>query len=186
MDRGLTAGVAEQDRDRDDRVAGQRDDQQEPEHPVHPVVAEDRQQGRQDGGAGRHQAAAPAERAVQAGRHQDLIGDVEGHVGEEDREQRDDHAPVAELGSGLDHLRQAEHRALGGVEGHEQRAEPDAERAGQDRPAHRQAQADADEADRDREVLEVAEEPQHGLLPVLAVPFRVGDPVDRVHLDLVQ
>jgi hypothetical protein len=72
------------------------------------------------------------------------------------------------------------------VERHEQRAEPDAEHAGQDRPAQGQAQGGADEADRDREVLEVAQEPEHGLLPGLAVTFGVGDPVDRVDLDLAE
>ena len=131
-------------------------------------------------------AGVPAERAVQAGAHQHLVGHVERHVGEQHGEQGDDHAAVAQLGPGLDHLRQPEHRALGGVEGHEQRAERDAEHAGQDRPAQREAQGRADEADRDGEVLEVAEEPQHGLLPGLAVPFRIGDPVDRVHLDLAE
>jgi hypothetical protein len=102
------------------------------------------------------------------------------------REQGNHDAAVTELGPGLDHLRQAEHRALGGVEGHEQRAEPDAQRAGQDRPAQRQSHRRADETDRDREVLEVAQEPQHGLLPGLAMPLRVGDPVDRMDLDLAE
>jgi hypothetical protein len=72
------------------------------------------------------------------------------------------------------------------VEGHEQRAEADAQGSRQDGPAERQAQRRADEADRDREVLEVPQEPQHGLLPGLAVPLGVGDPVDRVHLDLAE
>ena len=182
----VAAGVPDEDGDRDDRVARERDDQQEPEDPVHPVIAEDRQQRREHRGAGRHQVGVPAERAVQPGAHQHLVGDVEGHVGEQHGEQRDHHAAVAHLGPGLDHLRQAEHRALGGVEGHEQRAEPDAQRAGHDRPAQRQAQRGADEADRDGEVLEVPQEPQHGLLPGLAVPLGVGDPVDRVHLDLAE
>ena len=30
------------------------------------------------------------------------------------------------------------------------------------------------------------QEPQHGLLPGLAVPFGVWNPVDRVHLDLAE
>jgi hypothetical protein len=93
---------------------------------------------------------------------------------------------VAHLGPGLDHLGQPEHRALGGVEGHEQRAERDAEHAGQDRPAQGQAERGTDEADRDGEVLEVAQEPQHGLLPGLAVPLRVRDPVDGVDFDLAE
>ena len=53
---------------------------------------------------------------------------------------------------------------------------------GQDRPA----EGRADEADRDREVLEVAEEPEHGLLPRLAVPFWIRDPVDGVDFDLAE
>jgi len=142
------------------------------------------QRGGEHRGDDRHGAGAPAERAMQPAGHQHLVGDVEGHVGKQHGEQRDHHAAVAELGPGLDHLRQPEYRALGGVEGHEQRAEPDAEYAGQNRPAQRQAERRADEADRDGEVLEVPEKPQHGLLPGLAVPLRVRDPVDRVHLDL--
>ena len=51
---------------------------------------------------------------------QHLIGDIEGHVGEQHGEQRDHDAAVAELGPRLDHLRQAEDRALRGVERHEQ------------------------------------------------------------------
>ena len=184
--RGGAAGVADQDGDRDDRVARERDDQQEPEDPVHPVVAEDGQGRGQDRGDDGDQGRVPAERPVQPAGQQHLVGHVEGHVGEQHGEQRDHDAAVAELGPGLDHLGQAEHRALGGVERHEQRAEPDAEHAGQDRPAQGQAQGGADEADRDREVLEVAQEPEHGLLPDLAVAFGVGDPVDRVHLDLAE
>ena len=186
MRRGGAAGVADQDRDRDDRVARERDDQQEPEHPVHPVVAEDGQGRGQDRGDDGDQGRVPAERPVQPAGQQHLVGHVEGHVGEQHGEQRDHDAAVAELGPRLDHLGQAEHRSLGGVERHEQRAEADAEHAGQDRPAQGQAQGGADEADRDREVLEVAQEPEHGLLPGLAVPFGVGDPVDRVHLDLAE
>jgi hypothetical protein len=53
-------------------------------------------------------------------------------------------------------------------------------------PSTPQAQRRADEADRDGEVLEVAQEPQHGLLPGLAVTFGIGNPVDRVHLDLAE
>lgn len=59
----------------------------------------------------------PAERPVQPAGQQYLVGHVEGHVGEQHGEQRDDDAAVTELGPGLDHLRQPEHRALGGVEG---------------------------------------------------------------------
>jgi hypothetical protein len=81
MGRGA-AGVPDEDGDRDDRIARERDDQQEPENPVHPVVAEDRQQRREQRGGGCHHAGVPAECAVQSGAHQYLVGDVEGHIGE--------------------------------------------------------------------------------------------------------
>jgi hypothetical protein len=48
------------------------------------------------------------------------------------------------------------------------------------------AEGGADEPDRDGEVLEVPEEPQHGLLPGGAVAFGIGDPVDRMDLDLAE
>src|SRR6516162_8921004 len=60
--------------------------------------------------SGLHGAFGWSEGAVQPARHQDLVGDVEGHVGEQGRDERHDDAAVAELGAGLDHLRQPEHR----------------------------------------------------------------------------
>ena len=62
-------------------------------------------------------------------------------------------------------------------------AERHAERAQRARPPQRQPEARADEADRDREVLEVAEEPERRLVPELPVPLALGYPVDRSGLD---
>src|SRR5690349_21043026 len=72
------------------------------------------------------------------------------------------------------------------MECHEQGAERDSEEARQYRPPQREAKEWANEANRDREELEVAEEPQHRLLPGPAVPFGVGNPVDGVHFDLAE
>src|SRR5579871_2455286 len=70
------------------------------------------------------------------------------------------------------------------MEGHEQRPDDDAKRPGHDRPAERQAKPGADEADRDREVLEVPQEPEGRLVPQPAVALLLGHPVDRASLDL--
>ena len=60
---------------------------------MHPVVAVDRQQGGADRDHDRDDVGVPAEGPVQALGEQHLIGDVEGHVGEHHREERDDDAP---------------------------------------------------------------------------------------------
>ena len=84
----------------------QRDDEDRPEHAVHPVVAPDRDDRGQDRDRHRHHVCVPAERLLKALRQQHLIGHIERQIGEQHRNQRYEHAAVAELGAGLDHLRQ--------------------------------------------------------------------------------
>src|SRR4249920_2519389 len=69
------------------------------------------------------------------------------------------------------------------MERHEDLPDQDACCAGEDRPPEREPQAGADEADRDREVLKVAEEPQRRLVPELSVSLVLGHPVDGSRLD---
>ena len=123
---GHAARLAGDHADGDDGHQRQQDVQGPAEDPVHPVVAVDRQQRGPDRDHDGDQVGVPAEGPVQALREQHLVGDVESHVREHHREQRDDDAPVPELGSRLDHLRQPERRALGRVQGHEAGAHQDA------------------------------------------------------------
>src|SRR5258708_39534725 len=88
-------------------------------------------------------------------------------------------------GARLDHRRAPEGGSLGRVEGNEGGGQRHPRRAGDDRPPEGQAERWADEAYRNGEVLEVAQEPQRRLVPNLAVPLVVRDPVDRARLDPV-
>src|SRR6185437_2648628 len=90
---------------------------------------------------------------------------------------------VAELGSGLDHLRQAELRALRGVERHEAGAEQRAGDDGDQRPDEVAAADHRERADGERGDLGVAHEPQRSLAPDLAVPLGERHVVDGADLD---
>ncbi len=157
--RGVAAGGTHDDSDRDDEGQRQCDVQDRTEGAMHPVVPEDGQCSGAERGDGRYQCRVPTERALQSLPEQHRVCDVERQVREEGRDQRNDHAAISELRAGLDHLGQAHLRSLRGVEGHEQRAEGDADRTREDGPAERETHRRADEPDRDGEVLEVAEEP---------------------------
>ena len=65
----------------------------------------------------------------------------------------------------------AEHRPLRGVGRHEQRAERDPCDAGDDAPVQRQPWAGANDADCERERLEVPDEPERPLMADPAVAF---------------
>jgi hypothetical protein len=69
------------------------------------------------------------------------------------------------------------------MERHEDGAEGDARQAGHDRPRQRQSETGADEAQCQRERLEVADEPERALMADLAVPLVVGDVVDGPGFD---
>ncbi|MMZ69419.1 hypothetical protein D1872_322580 [compost metagenome] len=69
------------------------------------------------------------------------------------------------------------------MEGHENRAEHDAERAGQHRPQRRQTQARADKTDGDGEEVEIAEKPEWPLAAEFGVTLVFRDVVDRAFLD---
>ena len=134
-----------------------------------------RNQAKDDGDRGN----APAEQMVEALGDEHRIHHVESGEGEQGADQRQDHAAIAELRARLDHLRQAQVRPLAGVEGHEQRAEQDAERAGDGGVGKTQPHPRPDEPDGDGEELEITEEPERPLIDGFAVPFAVGNIVDR-------
>ena len=65
------------------------------------------------------------------------------------------------------------------MERDEYRTEQDAESAGQRCEGETQAHAGADEADRDREEVKISEEPERPLIDDPAVPFVLGNVIDR-------
>src|SRR5829696_6396458 len=179
----VAASGPKQDGDGQDCVEGERDPEQRPEHQVHPVVAVDSDKCGDNRDRGHHQGWGPAKEAVQAAGDEHRVYDVERDVGEESRKERQHNAAVAELCARLHHLRQPKLRALDGVEGHEERAEEDAERPGEDCPPHRQPERWTDESDGDREELEVAQEPERSLVPDLPMTLVLWHVVDRASFD---
>ena len=179
----VAAGVPEHDAPREDGPQRQRQPEQDTERQVQQIVTVDREQrgdrGDDDGDDGR----VPPEDAVQARLDDDDVHDVEPDVREQRPDECEDDTAIAELRAGLHHLRESEHRSLRRVERHEQRSEEDAENARDDRPAQRQAEGGADEADGHREGLEVSDEPEGALVADFPVTFVLGDVVDRAGLD---
>ncbi|MCY1523751.1 hypothetical protein D9M68_586580 [compost metagenome] len=150
---------------------------------MHQVVTVDRQQRPdRDHDAGHGNRVQP-EDALEAADDQRDVHHVEADEHEHGRHQRQHHAPIAELGAGLDHLRQPHFRPLGTVEGHEQGAEHDAQRTGQGGPQGRQPEARPDETYGNGEEVEVAEEPERSLAAEPGVPFGLRDVVDRMAFD---
>jgi hypothetical protein len=93
---------------------------------VDEVVADQRNRDREQHRDDDPELLADVDRAVRRLAGQDRVEDVEARVlqvGEQPHQQGTD---VAELRARLDHLRQAELRALRGVERHEERPEQDA------------------------------------------------------------
>jgi hypothetical protein len=176
--------MAEHERERDERIERQRGDERPREGAMHQVMPVDREQcadgDRRDG----DETAVDAEDVVHAVDHQRHVDDIEANEHEQRGEQRDDDAAIAELRARLDHLRQPHFGPLRAVERHEQRAEHDAERAGERRPARRQAHAGPDETDRDREKVEIAEKPERSLAGELRMALALRNVVDRMMLDL--
>ena len=70
------------------------------------------------------------------------VADEEPQVDEHDEQQRHYCAEYAELGSALDHLRYAQPRPLGGMRGHENRADHGAQQDRQCAPEQVEPQAD--------------------------------------------
>ncbi|MNG07526.1 hypothetical protein D3C84_908320 [compost metagenome] len=99
------------------------------------------------------------------------------------RHQGQDHPAITELGTGLDHLRQAHFRTLRAVKGHEDGAEHNAQRTGQHCPQRRQTEAWADETDGDGEEVEIAEKPERSLAAEFVVTFVFWNVIDRVAFD---
>lgn len=174
---------AHQHRQGHQAVQRQRQAQRPFEAAVHPVMAEDRQHRRRKGHRHRDHRGAETEQRVQALHHQHQVDDVEPGKHEQRRQQHQDHPTVTELRAGLDHLWQAEVRALRTVKCHEQRAEHDAQGAGECGPERGQADAWADEADGHGEEGEIAEEPERALARQFVGALVLGDEVNRMPLD---
>ncbi|MND78575.1 hypothetical protein D3C80_702890 [compost metagenome] len=146
-------------------------------------MTENRQHRRRDGHRHRDHRRAETEQRVQPLHHQHQVDDVETGEHEQRRQQHQDHPAITELRTGLDHLRQAQVRALRTVKRHEQRAEHDAQRAGERGPERGQADARANEADGHGEEGEIAEEPERALARQFVGALVLGDEVDRMPLD---
>ena len=175
--------MAQHDRHGQQRVERQRQRETPAEYAVQPIVAVDCQNCGSRCRNDRDHAPIPAEHVVQAVRGQYGVGDVEADEREQRADQDDRHAPIAELRPRLDHLRQSELDALRGVEGDEYRAEEDAERTGQRGVSPAEAHRRPDEADRDREEMKVAEEPERHLVDHAPVPFITGDVIDGLRFN---
>src|ERR1700693_5941645 len=125
----------------------------------------------------------PTQNAVESVCDEHGVGNIEADEGEEGAYQHDDYATVAELSPRLNHLRQSEFRALRSMEGDENRTEKNPDRTGQRGIDKAQSHARPNEADRDREEMEVSQEPEWSLFDDAAVAFVLGDIIDRFVLD---
>jgi hypothetical protein len=104
----------------------QRDDQQVSDpalREMDQIIAHHREREREEREQQHGRAALEAIQRVHGLRGQDLIERVEADVGDQGNDPDQQSAHVAELWARLDHLRQAELRALGRMKGHEKRAE---------------------------------------------------------------
>ena len=202
----VSGGRGELDEERGDgepvhrrrRVPGQevvddhdREDREDHEGDVAGPALEDVQQVVPDQGQSRRQHGEDHDPQVGAARRDDLdrlgredeLEDVVADVDEDGDQQREGDAERAELGARLDHLRQAEPRALVGVQGHEPGAECHAEAERKHRPDHAEAQARADEPDQHRRDDKRPGEPERSLVPDDSVPFGRRHVVNGVKLD---
>ena len=120
---------------------------------------------------------------MQTRRHEDRVSHVEADKSKQRAHQHDSDAAVTELGPGLDHLRQPELRALRGMKRDEYGAEQNSERAGQGCEAEAQTHARPDEPDRNRKKVKISQKPERALVNHPAVPFVLGNVIDRFALD---
>ena len=104
---------------------------------------------------------------------------VEANVGDQRYHPDQERAEVAKLRARLDELREPQLRTLGGMKGHEERAERAAAHYRDGRPQHRLAQGHADHADRKRRQVGFAGKPHRPQIAHLAVPLSVRHIVDR-------
>jgi hypothetical protein len=132
--------------------------------PVQPVMPPDGQGGGHKAHPGGRQRRAHAPSRRQTVGDQDHIDHIEADIGQQGARQGYDHATIAELRSGLDHLRQAQFRPLGGVGGHEHRAEHDAQGARHHGPGQGEVQGRSHEAQSDGDEVEIAHEPERPLV----------------------
>ena len=124
-----------------------------------------------------HQAASAAPPRIALG------GEVT-DVHQKDEHQGHDGSVEPELGSALDHLRDAQFRTLGGVSGHERDAKEVADKQGEQGPRQRQPDDDSDCSGSRRSNLHVRPEPDEEKPVRRPMPFRGGNIVNRAALDL--
>ncbi len=114
---------------------------------------------------------------------QDLIEGIESDVRNERHAPHQEGTDVAELRPRLDHLRQAELRALGGMKSHEEGAERAPEKHGESHPQQMAAESDADHSGCNRRQVRVAGKPNRPQMPYFAVPLGDRHVVDRSLFD---
>src|SRR6266403_349785 len=151
-----------------------------------PIVAPNRQGGRNCRNADGRQRAVQAPEFVQALGKQDSCDDVVSQQADQDAEQRHDHTATTELRPRLDHLRQAEFGALGGMERLKGRSQQDTQRPCERRVAESQAEAGSHETDSYREKMKIAQEPEWTLIHDPAVTLVFRDKFDGPALDIAQ
>ena len=108
-----------------------------------------------------------------------LIEGIEADEGYERDAPHQKSAYVPELRPRLNHLRQAELRALRGMKGHEESAERTAQKHRNRHPQQVPAERDADHSRRDGREMRVAGKPYRPKMPHFAVPLANGHVVDR-------
>ncbi len=146
---------------------------------VDDVVADRREQRRENADDDDGDRALPVEQSDERVGGEHLIEGVVADVGHHRHAPHQQRAEVAELRSRLDHLRQAELRALRRVECHEEGAERAADQHRDRHPRERAAERDADDTGGDRRQMRIAREPDRPQVPHLAVAFGQGHVVDR-------
>ncbi|MCY1426860.1 hypothetical protein D9M71_426890 [compost metagenome] len=164
-------------------IQWQRQEQCPFETAVHPVMAENGQDGGRYGYRHGDHHRVEAEQRMQPLHHQHQVDDVEPGKHEQRCQQHQDDPAIAELRPRLNHLRQAQVWPLGAMKGHEQGAEHDAERAGQGGPQGGQADTGADETDGHGKEGEVAQEPERSLAFQFVGALVLGDEVNRMPFD---
>src|SRR6202011_4003874 len=92
-------------------------------------------------------------------------------------------ARVAELGPGLDHLRESQLRALRRMECHEEGTERAAGNDSDSRPEEVASEADTQDTHGESGKVPIAREPHGPQMPDLPVPLRNGHIVDRTFFD---
>src|SRR5579871_4213271 len=97
---------------------------------MHPVVAIEGQERRQDRDSDQDRVAIPSEQIVQSSHYEKCADDVETDEIYQSRRQWEDDSAIAKLRAALDHLRESHDGSLGGMKRHENRSDQDSEDRG--------------------------------------------------------